>query len=191
MRLLAALPGVEIDVVDPPGSGVRWDELERDRVRREEPGQVRQQQSDARRGLPRRVRRDLAAVGDAQVAGVSDGDTSPGSRPETRPACASGAVKANNASEQTETRKTDRRDATDPPLFDLVQAPVPKLVLSVSGSPARASPFRGASIPLASDFRSPPSSKARARTILRSWRLRRHKRRPEPVSLSTSMRRSR
>src|SRR3954454_10749058 len=66
IRLSAVLPGIEIDVVDPPGRAVARNELERDRVRCENSGQVREQQTEARGGLPRRVRRDLAAVENAQ-----------------------------------------------------------------------------------------------------------------------------
>ena len=40
----AVLPGVEIDVVDPPRGGARGNELERDGVRCEDSGQIRQQQ---------------------------------------------------------------------------------------------------------------------------------------------------
>jgi len=42
----AVLPGVEIDVVDPPRGGARQNELERDGIRCEDSGQIRQQEAE-------------------------------------------------------------------------------------------------------------------------------------------------
>src|SRR2546423_8980927 len=59
----------------------------------------------------------------SQVAGVSAGERRPGSNPGRSPACATGTVRTNSAAVQNATRKTDRTDATETLLVDLVRTP--------------------------------------------------------------------
>src|ERR671918_2647628 len=66
-RGLAALEGVEIDVVDPDGA-ILGDQPEGDAVRGQDAAEVRDEQADLRRRLPRAAALDRPSVEDAEQA---------------------------------------------------------------------------------------------------------------------------